>query len=715
MNRQTTKNLNFIFPFTRLNSRLKRISFSAILALGFCFFPFHPFAPVLFAEPEKAASSDEQLLGVEEEMKTDEMGEKTQKKFEEMFLAPEEFAESGSKHARKLSESPSAVTVLNKDDIKAYAVSTLEEFLRIVPGVQVKGLSPANKTLGIRGFTTVGGNKVLVLIDGQEINSNFFGGVFWRLLPISLDDIERIEVIRGPASNLYGANAFAGVINIVTENPQGLKTATLISEVGAYDNGLGTMFFKGKLARQYSPFSILASADFNQFQSTLDPDQTNAQVFRARVKALYEPAADARIQLDLAYLLTKWDYYSQFMYLNFKLKPTFYLNTVSTYKNLKFQANYRRLYLDADVVAPTFLIQYFIPQFNSYMDNLEGRLEYTQKLPGRNRLTLGTGYLMNIFYSNILAKTYNDEKRFEGFFQDEWNIQKNLFFTAGLRYDYNSVTNQSFSPRASLVYFFRPEHNLRFSYGQAFRKPSFFEYGMRLKSFQEIGRYIDIFNKILYSPGLKNEKISTYEIGYQGHFFRRLEASLTGFYSQYRDAIVITKTFGFTNDPEYADYYGGELSLKFYLLSNLDGFFNYSLDKVFKRTKQKTYLPLEDFAPKHVFNFGFRLKPLPRLLLSLSGNYVSQNQDFIIDPDKSVLIPVNAPPQKLGPYFLLNCRVGYQLWKDRLEVGVKAFNLLNDNGRQMPSEVWHRADGQTENIGGEPVGRTITGFVEASF
>ena len=702
-------------PLSSLKLLPGRIFFILILALFFVFSPSKPFCRDLFAGTEKAASSDEQLLGVEEEMKTDEMGEKTQKKFEEMFLAPEEFAESGSKHARKLSESPSSVTVLNKDDIKAYGVLTLEELLRIVPGVQVKDLSPAHKTLGMRGFTTVGGNKVLVLIDGQEINCNFFGGVFWRLLPISLDDIERIEVIRGPASTLYGANAFAGVVNIVTENPQNLKTATLISEVGAYDSGLGTLLFKGKFARQYSPFSLLASVDFNRTQSWLDPGKNNSRVYRARLKAIYEPTADAQIQVDLAYLQSEQEFYSQFMYLNFQPQPTFYLNTISTYKNLKFHAYYRRQYITAEVVTPVFLMEYLIPRFDSYLDNLEGRLEYTQNLPGRNRLTAGTGYMMNIFSSDILAKTYNDEKRFEAFLQDEWSFRKNLLLTAGLRYDYNSVTNQSFSPRASLIYFFRPEHNLRLSYGQAFRKPSFFEYGMRLKSFQEIGQYIKIFKEMLNSPGLKNEKISTYEIGYQGHFLRRLEASLTGFYSQYRDAIVITNQFNFTNDSEYADHYGGELALKVYLRSNLDGFFNYSLAKVVKRTSQKTYLPLADFAPKHVFNFGFRYKPWPRLLLSLSGNYVSQNQDFILDPDNSVIIPRNAPPQKLGPYFLLNCRVGYQLWKDRLEVGVKAFNLLDDDSRQFPSEPWHQEDGQTRNVGGEPIGRTITGFVEASF
>jgi hypothetical protein len=110
------------------------------------------------------------------------------------------------------------------------------------------------------------------------------------------------------------------------------------------------------------------------------------------------------------------------------------------------------------------------------------------------------------------------------------------------------------------------------------------------------------------------------------------------------------------------------------------------------------------------------MKPLPRLLLSLSGNLVSQHQDFVIDPDNSAIFPQNAPIQKLGPYFLLNCRAGYQLWNNQLEIGVKAFNLLNDNSHQFPHRDWTRhPEGQSENWGGEPVGRTVTVFVEASF
>jgi len=121
-----------------------------------------------------------------------------------------------TRKSEALFEAPAAIFVLTSEDIRRGGFTTLPEALRMVPGLYVAQITPHDWNISARGFTDVANDKMLVLVDGRSAYTPLHGGVNWDTIDLPLEDIDRIEVIRGPGGTLWGANAVNGVINIVT-------------------------------------------------------------------------------------------------------------------------------------------------------------------------------------------------------------------------------------------------------------------------------------------------------------------------------------------------------------------------------------------------------------------------------------------------------------------------------------------------------------------
>ena len=149
---------------------------------------------------------------------------------------------TASRVAMRSGEAPSAVTVFTDKDIREMGAQTLMDVLRYAPGLDVFETNRSTANVSIRGFNQVPANKLLVMVDGRSIYQDYSGGVLWFTEPLLLSRIKRVEIVRGPGSALYGANAFLGVINIITKTPHELANAaskaTLRSSVG----GQGSTF-----------------------------------------------------------------------------------------------------------------------------------------------------------------------------------------------------------------------------------------------------------------------------------------------------------------------------------------------------------------------------------------------------------------------------------------------------------------------------------------
>ncbi|MDG6094995.1 TonB-dependent receptor plug domain-containing protein [Acetobacter sp. AN02] len=137
--------------------------------------------------------------------------------FEELFGEPVTVSASGK--PQRVSEAPAAMTVVTADMIEHSGASTIPQVLRLVAGVDIRDYGMQDTTVSIRGAAMPNNSRLLVLVDGRSVYQDDYGFTFWSSIPVALTDIRQIEVIKGPASALYGFNAVAGVINIVTRNP----------------------------------------------------------------------------------------------------------------------------------------------------------------------------------------------------------------------------------------------------------------------------------------------------------------------------------------------------------------------------------------------------------------------------------------------------------------------------------------------------------------
>ena len=122
-----------------------------------------------------------------------------------------------SKSDQKMSRTGSAVFVISPEDIRRSGATNIPDLLRMAPGVDVAQIDANTWAVSVRGFDSEFSNDLLVLLDGREVSNTLSAGVFWDVLDLPLEDIERIEVIRGPGGSVWGANAVNGVINIITK------------------------------------------------------------------------------------------------------------------------------------------------------------------------------------------------------------------------------------------------------------------------------------------------------------------------------------------------------------------------------------------------------------------------------------------------------------------------------------------------------------------
>ena len=139
---------------------------------------------------------------------------------------------SVSKRTQKVADAAAAIFVITQDDIRRIGATSIPDALRIVPGLEVAQIDENKWAIGSRGFNGRFDNKLLVLIDGRSVYTPLFSGVYWNVQDVMLEDVDRIEVIRGPGATLWGANAVDGVINIITKSAKNTQGGLLTCRSG---------------------------------------------------------------------------------------------------------------------------------------------------------------------------------------------------------------------------------------------------------------------------------------------------------------------------------------------------------------------------------------------------------------------------------------------------------------------------------------------------
>jgi iron complex outermembrane receptor protein len=450
---------------------------------------------------------------------------------------------SVSKKSERLHEAAAAIFVLSREDIQRSGVTTNPNALRLVPGVNVAQLDANKWAVTIRGFNSRFANKLLVLVDGRSVYTPLFGGVYWDTQDVVLEDIARIEVIRGPGSTLWGANAVNGVINIITLEAKDTQGGLLSIGGGTYENGFSTLRYGGQISprsyyRLYSKYAERNSYKFDngdraadewrlgQMGFRLDSDFGDDTHFTAQGN-LYDG------RLNQAYTLPlRRAPYSQTQNegtaisggnLLMRLRHTF-----SDTSDLEVQMYYDRTRRDDIYIGIE-------------IDNVDLELRHSWKVFENHELMWGLGYRFtehnsgNTFFASLNPVNRRDNL-FSAFVQDEISlISDRLRLTLGAKFEHNDYTGFEVQPSARMAWILNDEQVIWAAVSRAVRTPSRAESDVRLNMLTLPYGIISF----LGNPDLKSEELLSFELGYRVLIHPRLSLDLTAFHNRYKNLLAL--------------------------------------------------------------------------------------------------------------------------------------------------------------------------------
>ena len=410
---------------------------------------------------------------------------------------------SASKHLQSASEAPASVTVVTADEIQKYGYRNLADILRSVPGFYVT-YDRDYTFVGVRGFGRLGdwNSRILVLIDGHRTNNNVLGqAMLGNEFLVDVDMIGRVEIVFGPSSSLYGANAFFAVINVITRTVKDVKDWELSFQTGSF----GTNEGRATYGHQFQNLGVVLSGTFYNSQGqTLFFPQFNS------------PATNNGITSDTDYesykhilaTLTFHGFTLQGLFATRdKGVPTAYFGGVFNdpgdfnidshqYVNLEYQHPIGKWQLDADTSydqarlqgpvpeAPTVAGEPVVLSTYSFRGNWwTGEAKVSRDLFERNHLTLGTEIRDNLRQDqgdlvnppNVFTPEPNSSLITAVYAQDEFGITSRITLNAGVRYDHYSTFGGTLNPRAAVIYRPAEKTALKLLYGNAFSAPDVYE------------------------------------------------------------------------------------------------------------------------------------------------------------------------------------------------------------------------------------------------
>src|SRR6478672_9565200 len=214
---------------------------------------------------------------------------------EELELIKEEESVSiASRYEEPISQAPANVYVITDEDIRQTGAPDLPTVLRRIPGIEVMQTTGADFNVSVRGDNQLTANKLLVMVDGRSIYVDTQGQVYWKAIPVTLPEIKRIEVLKGPASVLYGFNAFDGIVNIITKSPAEMKGTTLQFGGGSY----GTISSAAIYAGTSGKLGYRLSVGHDQTQQWRNSDALAFRSNKFNVQTDYATSHDSKLRFS---------------------------------------------------------------------------------------------------------------------------------------------------------------------------------------------------------------------------------------------------------------------------------------------------------------------------------------------------------------------------------------------------------------------------------
>ena len=675
-------------------------SFKPFLTIWAFFFLFIPIS----IHAQSDLSSGEKTLARE-------MAELSKLTFEDLMNLE---ITSVSRKAQKMSEAAAAIFVITNQDLRRSGVTSIPEALRMVPGLQVARIDATKWAITSRGFNGRFANKLLVLIDGRSVYTPLYSGVFWDIQDTLLEDVERIEVIRGPGTTLWGANAVNGVINIITKQAKETQGGLVTAGTGTEERGFGSVRYGAKLnddtcyrvyAKYFDRDSGVDGVDnwhvvrggfrmdwepANGNSLTLQGDiYDNTTGIRLTVASLTDPYTltfDESIESTGANLLSRWK------------------RTISGTSDILLQ-----LYYDWD--------ERNTPLMNYTRDTFDIDFQHRFSLSERQSVIWGLGYR---FISDNINNTFSvsfhpdsrDDNLFSAFLQDEIIlVEDRLHLTLGSKFEHNDYTGFEIQPNARLIWTPHSQHSVWMSVSRAVRTPSRADEDRRIN--QKVfppGTYASqiVVRSLLGNNDFESEELIAYELGYRVQPMDRLSLDIAAFFNDYDNLrtyesgepfyetspspphLVIPIT---ADNKMEGETYGVELAANWQALDwwRLQAAYTYLQIQLHLAGDSKCILEkrTEGENPHHQVSFR-------------SSMDMSRDLEF----DLWIRYADNLPSQDIGSYITLDARLSWRPHKN-IELSIVGQNLLDSNHPEFQPELINTFPSEVE--------RSVYGKITWSF
>lgn len=471
---------------------------------------------------------------------------------------------SASRLSQPVNEAPAAVTIIDRDMIRASGFRDIPDLLRLVPGFTVVYTRDNTWGVGYHGVVDAFSRRFQVLVDGRSIYSAAFGAVQWQELPLSIDDIERIEVVRGPNAATFGANAFFAAINIITK--EAVQVPGTFASLQYGEHGMAGLTLRhgggtGDLNYRLT-FSAQNRDRFERDAFDKTPPQP-LKLFEETRTYLVNGRADYRVsvkdEVSAQFGLAVGDW--QAGRLLDPPDPEHFLEPrQQDVNNAYVQIKFRRV-LSADdewslqfyhsrheIDAPSSLDVFGLTVIGN-QDALQTRssLEFqaNSRIASTLRMAWGAELRRETVQSRLYFDTDDTQQGVLGRVNAnlEWRVRPKLLLQGGAMLEHHYYAGFDVSPRVAANYDFAPGHTLRLNVSQAYRTPTFLE---------QDGQYIyrsttgvPVFVVGLTPNDLRSERIRSHEIGYVGHYRPwQLQVDAKLFYDQMDHYIGSTEVAG---------------------------------------------------------------------------------------------------------------------------------------------------------------------------
>jgi iron complex outermembrane receptor protein len=598
-------------------------------------------------------------------------------------LTPEELMKievatvySASGFEQRVTEAPSSISIVTADDIKIYGYRTLDDILRSQRSFYTT-YDRNYSYVGVRGFGRSGdyNSRILLLIDGHRINDNVYdSAMVGTEFPLDVDLIDRVEVVRGPGSSLYGNNAFFAVINVITRGGGNVKGAEFSGSAGSFDSYNGRVTYGGRFKNGME--ALLSASIFDSRGNSLFFPEFNSPATNNGVTdhTDFDRSYNTLAKLSYADFILQGAYSSRT-----KGIPTGsfgmdfndpHNNTVDNrgYLDLKYQRTFDSRF---DVMGRLFYDYYEYRGDAVYSGSANkdsafggwwgGEVKLSANLFESHKLTIGAEYQDNFRqdqknYNESPYEVFVDDRRksriWALYLQDEYTIFKNLILNAGIRYDHYSTFGDTLNPRLALIYNPFEKTTFKFIYGSAFRAPNVYEL------------YYYDSSTTKGNPNLQPEKIKTYELIYEQYLGSKFRGTITGFYYRINDLIIQE------NDPTDnllvyrnigdAEAKGAELELEGKWENGLTGRASYT----FQDVKDVSTGQSMANSPEHLAKMNITVPLMPeKVFLGIEEQFTSRRKTLAGNFAKS--------------YYITNLTLFSRNLLKNLELSASLYNLFD--------------------------------------